>query len=133
MKETTKKWLPFAKADIETATILLSSKTKSRWTNMLILWHCQQAIEKMFKAIMIEKDKELLQVHNLRRLREIADVELSDDDFSLIIEINQYYSQSRYPDLTYSPMSNPSNQLALKLFQKTNILYLWLIKYLEKL
>lgn len=133
MKETTKKWLPFAQADIETATILLSSKTKSRWTNMLILWHCQQAIEKMFKAIIIEKSKELLQIHNLRRLREIAEIELSDDNFKLIIEINQYYSQSRYPDLIYSPMHSPNNLLTLKLFQKTNNLYLWLKNYLEKL
>lgn len=133
MKQKTKRWLPYVKADMEVAHVLISQKKKTRWTNVLILWHCQQAIEKLLKAVIVEKEKELLKIHNLRRLREIGEVELPDEYFNLIIVLNKYYLQSRYPDLIYKALPNPTNILTQKLFQQTNSLHLWLLNYLEKL
>ncbi|PIT93803.1 hypothetical protein COU00_02425 [Candidatus Falkowbacteria bacterium CG10_big_fil_rev_8_21_14_0_10_43_11] len=134
MKEKTKKWLPYIQADLQTAEASLSSrKAKSRWTNLLILWHCQQAIEKSFKAIIIEQGKELFKIHDLRTLREQAKITIEDGQLKLIADLNQYYLQSRYPDILLKGLPEPSAAVAKKLFQQTKTLTLWLTEYLKKM
>lgn len=133
MKNTTKKWLPYAKADIELAKISISQKNKTRWTNLLTLWHCQQAIEKLLKAIMVEKGKEIVKIHDLGRLQELAEVDLTEEELKFILALNNYYLKSRYPDLINKPLPAPSDEITKKLFKQTNDLYLWLLEYLEKL
>lgn len=133
MKAVTKKWLPFVQADMETAKVMLRQRNRNRWNNILILFHCQQAIEKLFKAIIVEKGEELLKIHNLRRLREIADVQLSDEHFELIIELNKYYLESRYPDLIYKALPDSASVTAQRVFKQTDTLHIWLLNYLKKL
>lgn len=82
---------------------------------------------------MIEKGKELLKIHDLGRLQDLGQVQLSDENMELILVLNRYYLHNRYPDLHYKPLPNPDDQLTKKLFNKTDKLYLWLIKHLEKL
>jgi HEPN domain-containing protein len=133
MKQHVKNWLPYIKADLVAAEILLNDKRKNRWTNIIILWHCQQAIEKSFKAIIAAKGKELLKIHDLAKLSELAELELDEDDIKFILSLNNYYLRSRYPDIYYQPAAQPDNRLVKKYYNQTIILHQWLINYLKKI
>jgi len=65
MKQTTKDWLAVAEDD------LLAAKTLSRDERLtsLVSFHCQQCLEKCFKAIIEEQNKPALKSHDLLRLR----------------------------------------------------------------
>jgi len=65
MEQTTKDWLTSAEDD------LLSSKTLAsdeRLTNVAS-FHCQQCIEKCFKAVIEELNKPSIKSHDLLRLQ----------------------------------------------------------------
>ena len=59
-KELLKKWILYAKADLDAARRLFESPKPNNWTYLLVLFHCQQAIEKMLKMLMLKNGKELL-------------------------------------------------------------------------
>lgn len=132
MKDATKKWLPYIKADLTAADALINRSGKNRWTNTLALWHCQQAIEKTFKAILVEQNKEIFKIHDLARLNELTKIELSAKDLEFILKLNNYYLKSRYPDLIYAPLAKPDNKLTLQIYSQTIKLHAWLIKKLKK-
>ena len=132
MKEITQKWLPYSKADLVSAKVLLSKKNINQWTKLLSLYHCQQAIEKILKAIMIEDNKEIFKVHDLLRLIKLADVGLSQKQQEFILSLNSYYLISRYPDLQGRPLENPRLSLVKDFLRSTEELYLFLEKKLKK-
>jgi HEPN domain-containing protein len=61
-------------------------------------FHCKQAIEKYFKAFILENDKPLIKIHNLLVLygiiKEIIDFWFDED---LLSTVNDIYLESRYP------------------------------------
>ena len=133
MREKVKNWIPYINADLNAAKILLSEKGRNRWTNIIILWHCQQAIEKTFKMIIVAKEKELIKIHDLAKLKEIADVELDESNLKFILSLNNYYLRSRYPDMFYGPLPKPDNNKTKEYFEKTIKLHKWLINYQKKI
>ena len=93
MKQTTKNWLTLAEDE------LLAAKTLAyddRLTN-LVSFHCQQCLEKCFKAIIEEHDKPSIKSHDLLRLQLNADINLSDSETILLSVLNEVYIDSRYP------------------------------------
>ena len=60
-------WLDRAWADIDSAAILLGS---SRPRPDTALFHCQQAVEKVWKALLFWHDVPFRKTHNLRELGE---------------------------------------------------------------
>ena len=74
MKKITKKWLPYIEADLNLAEAGLKGKRANKWTCLLIIWHCQQAVEKSLKMYSIENGKELLLTHDLPRLLRYSDL-----------------------------------------------------------
>ncbi len=58
-----RKWLDRADYDMDTAKAMLQ-------TGRLIyaIFMCQQSLEKCFKALLAYEDKEIVPIHNLRRL-----------------------------------------------------------------
>jgi HEPN domain-containing protein len=96
MNTLIKDWVDYAKDDLEIARELLKSEfcpTRD------IVSHCQQAIEKYFKAFLIENGWELQRTHNLvflyKEILKIKDFSLSKD---LLIQINDRFETVRYPD-----------------------------------
>jgi HEPN domain-containing protein len=78
----------------------------------IVAFHCQQAIEKYFKAYILEYDKPLLKIHDLPKLygmiKEIKDLEIDED---LLSVINETYLEDRYPgELGLLPDGMPSNK-----------------------
>ena len=105
MKQTTKDWLILAEED------LLAAKTlarEERLTN-LVSFHCQQCIEKCFKAIIEEQNKPFIKSHDLIRLQLNANIHLSDSEAILLGLINEVYIDARYPgDLGLLPHGKPT-------------------------
>jgi HEPN domain-containing protein len=105
MKQTTKNWISLAEDD------LLAAKTlahEDRLTN-LVSFHCQQCLEKCFKAIIEEQDKPSIKSHDLLRLQLNTDIKLSDPETILLSMINEVYIDSRYPgELGLLPNGKPT-------------------------
>ena len=105
MKQTTKDWLSLAEDDLLAAKAL---SHEYRLTN-LVAFHCQQCIEKCFKALIEEQDKLSMKSHDLLRLQLIANIPLSDSEKILLSMINEVYIDSRYPgDLGLLPQGKPT-------------------------
>lgn len=92
-KDIYQKWLERVKYDMDTAEAMY---TTGRYIYAVFM--CQQALEKCFKALMAFKGKEILPVHNLRRLAEMTGTasELSKEDLKKIDFLSQYYLNATY-------------------------------------
>ena len=104
MKQTTKDWLMIAEDDLLAAKKLSQEERLSN----LVSFHCQQCIEKCFKAIIEEQDKPFIKSHDLLRLQLIANIDLSSEEAIILGMINEVYIDSRYPgDLGLLPHGKP--------------------------
>jgi HEPN domain-containing protein len=79
MKKQVKGWIGFAEKDLLTVSEIIENPNLTN----IVTFHCQQAIEKYFKAFILEHDKPLLKIHNLLALygtiKETIDLELNED------------------------------------------------------
>jgi len=95
MKNKTACWVFFAKKDIALAEVI---KDNPEFTGE-IAFHCQQGIEKYFKAYLAENEKSVAKIHNLLKL--YAEVKIIKDwglEENLLDEISKIYTESRYPE-----------------------------------
>ena len=94
MKKQVEAWIKYAEKDILTVSEI---KENPMLANIAIS-HCQQAIEKYFKAFILESNKPIKFIHNLITLygtiKETIDLELNED---LLSTVNDIYTESRYP------------------------------------
>ncbi|MFH1564844.1 MAG: HEPN domain-containing protein [bacterium] len=127
-KQLLKQWILYAQSDLDAAKKLYSAKKPTQWTYLLVLWHCQQTIEKMLKMIIIKKDKELLKIHDLMRLSKLSEIKLTEENKTFLENLNEFYLRSRYPDLIYPALPKPTKELTFKYLNKTEKFFLWLKK-----
>lgn len=89
------KWLDRVDYDMETARAMLG-------TGRLVyaIFMCQQSLEKCFKALLAFEEKEVLPIHNLRRLAELVNVIDTFDDPTLmkLDFLSSYYINARYKE-----------------------------------
>ena len=105
MKQTTKEWLSAAEDDLLAAQKLAGEQ---RLTNV-VSFHCQQCLEKCFKAIIEESGERSVKSHDLLRLQLNAEIHLSESETNLIGIINEVYIDARYPgDLGLLPHRKPT-------------------------
>ena len=105
MKQTTKDWLTVAEDDLLAAKTLVH---EARLTS-LVSFHCQQCLEKCFKAVIEEQDKPSIKSHDLIRLQSHTNIKLSDSEINLLSIINEVYVDARYPgDLGLLPHGKPT-------------------------
>jgi HEPN domain-containing protein len=88
-------WLDRVAYDMDTAKAMLQ-------TGRLIyaIFMCQQSLEKCFKGLLAYQDKEILPIHNLRRLAELSNV-IHDLDESNLLKLDfltSYYINARYKE-----------------------------------
>jgi HEPN domain-containing protein len=110
MKKLVSDWIILAEKDIKAASLIINEE----YLTNILAFHCQQAIEKYFKAYILEHDKSLLKIHDLPKLygivKEIKDLEINEDLLSII---NETYIEDRYPgELGLLPAGMPSNEQA---------------------
>lgn len=129
-KDLIKKWLQFAKADLEAAEILVLSP-KSHHSYQLAVLHCHQAIEKILKTIIVAKNKTPKRVHDLLILAKDTGIVFEKETMQYIKKLNPHYQLPRYPDIFYKgPVLKYTKELAKYHFNQTRKLFLWLEKKL---
>jgi HEPN domain-containing protein len=94
-----------------------------------VAFHCQQAIEKYFKAYLLEHDWELQKTHDLTKLygeiKKLLDLQI---DVKVLVKINDVYIETRYPDDYIEPteeeaadFSKLSREVELKIKRELGI------------
>ena len=90
-------WLESARRDLETAKSVYELK-RFDWS----LFICHLALEKLLKALIVQSGETPLPIHNLNRLSEMADLELSDEHQDWLTEITDFNIEARYDDAKLS-------------------------------
>ncbi len=88
-------WLDRVVYDMDTAKAMLQT---GRWIYSIFM--CQQSLEKCLKALIVYQDKEIVPIHNLRRLAEIASI-IHEFDESTLVKLDflsNYYINARYKE-----------------------------------
>jgi HEPN domain-containing protein len=115
MKEITKQWLDFAKADLLNCELVINQE----FLTNIVAFHSQQATEKCFKAIIEEKGVKTERIHNLYNL--FTKVELFLDfeiDLNLLELLDIIYLTSRYPgEMGLLPEGKPTLEEAKEMFE----------------
>ena len=94
MKKHVEAWIRFAEKDILTISEIINNPNLTN----IVTFHCQQAIEKYFKAFILENERPILKIHNLLTLYgTIKEIKKFDIDEDLLSTINDIYLESRYP------------------------------------
>jgi len=94
MADAAEQWAAQSLYDIETAKAMLDA---SRY--LYVLFCCQQAVEKMLKALIAKRTRELPpRLHNLMRLAEVASLTIPEDTAHLFRRLTDFYIASRYPE-----------------------------------
>ncbi len=94
VKKIVKYWQITAKRDYETMLGLFKIK---RYPESLFYGHI--VLEKILKGLAVkETEKEAPYIHDLIRLREIAKLELSQDEIRLLNKVNDFNIRARYPE-----------------------------------
>jgi HEPN domain-containing protein len=93
--ETVKKWVERVTYDMETARVMLQT---GRYIYVIFL--CQQSVEKCLKALLAYQDKEVIPIHNLRRLAETSGIvgELGEPSLLKLDFLSQFYINARYKE-----------------------------------
>ena len=126
MNKAIQNWLQIAEYDLETAKAMLKGKRY-----LYVAFMCQQAIEKLLKAIYSKQKKESApRVHNLVYLSGFLELELSDEDKEFLSTLNQFYIGSRYPGEQYKLAQSIDENKTTEYLKKTGEIFQCLKKIL---
>lgn len=97
MKEKTGAWMEFAERDLSAAEELSADELFSN----IVLFHCQQCIEKSLKALYEENEMHIPRIHSTFKLfKDLNKLSLLTQDFIKsedLIFIDDVYLDTRYP------------------------------------
>ncbi len=115
-------WLSSAERDLETAEILFINQ---RYDWCLFIGHL--VLEKTLKAFFIKnKNESAPRIHNLVTLAEHTSLELTDEQKQLLMEINRFNIETRYPDYKQRFYNLCSKDFTEDYFIKIKDLFAWL-------
>lgn len=119
-------WSSASKQDFETAEILFENKRYHH-----VLFFCHLSIEKILKAVIIKKTQGAPPLlHDLVRLAEKAEIELSAKQKNELVEISVFNIEARYDNYKFSFYKKANKRFASKYVNKTRKILVWLNKYL---
>ncbi len=122
MKKQVELWLHHAKVDLLSAKKLLEDENLTQ----SVAFHCHQAVEKSFKALLENEDKRFTKTHDLQNLygliqKENIQLEIDED---ALTQINDVYIDSRYPgDTGLIPNGIPSLKKANEFYDLSKTVY----------
>ncbi len=132
MKQSTQAWIELADKDIKAAKKLVNDDYLAN----IVLFHCQQCIEKSLKAILEESNLDVPRIHGIHRLNTLIKekakyiLPISDDEIDSIDDI---YIDTRYPsNFGLLPSGFPSKEEAEKFITLAEKVYNSTIKSLNK-
>ena len=121
-------WVERAEYDLGSAKAMLDT---GRY--LYVGYMCQQAAEKLLKAIIAQQNKENLPIHNLSRLVEIAEIKnhLTSEQFNFLAELTPYCIEARYGDYKESLSEIVNEQKAKEIYEKTQEIFKWLYREID--
>ncbi len=123
-----KQWLERAQYDFETAQGMLRIRKY-----LYVGFMCQQAIEKLLKAILASQSQEIPYIHNLVRLAELSQVYMkrTNDQQLHLQNLTPFCIKARYGDYKDSLSKMLTRIKAQELLTKTERLYQCLQKHIQ--
>ena len=96
-EKETLQWFRFAEMDFQTAIHLYENMYPP--PNEIICFHCQQAVEKFLKGLLINFGEEIIKTHDLTLLVSLLQkfIDLSDDEKKICAKLSLYAVKIRYP------------------------------------
>lgn len=128
MEEITKKWLDRARYDMQTAVSMWNTRRY-----LYVAFMCQQSLEKILKAIIIQQGKEAIRTHNLVRLAEEGKVyNLMNQQYqNFLAELTPYAIEARYGDYKKSLSEIINKKMAQQYLNTARDIFGWLKKKLK--
>lgn len=83
-------------------------------------YFCQQAAEKLLKAVVTEQEMEPPKTHDLVELADLAGIELTNDQRTFLTRLSDHAVRSRYPGAEYN------EEEVRELFEETKRFFEWL-------
>ncbi|MGH9198783.1 MAG: HEPN domain-containing protein [Acidimicrobiia bacterium] len=125
MKPDTENWVRLADEDLRVAKVGFESSLFRP-----CVFHCQQALEKLLKAVWIERASEGLprRTHDLVGLADELQLELADGWVEFLRRLSEQYMPSRYGDV---PVVEISRESAENYLRRTEEIFAWLLKLLN--
>jgi HEPN domain-containing protein len=121
-KEKVKYWLDIANYDLQTARAMFSSKRY-----LYVVFMCQQATEKIIKALYVNNLKEEPpRSHNLAFLFKKIKIRPPDGALNFFNILSAHYIQNRYPDYKNILSSSLTREKAIEYLERTEEIYKWL-------
>jgi len=104
--EYIKEWISKAEKDIKTVEIMKEVEDVTE----IVCFHCQQAVEKYLKALLIAYDVEFPKTHNIDFLLKQS-IKI-DTNFEIFMgnSLSEYAVDMRYPDIRYIPTEDEMNE-----------------------
>jgi HEPN domain-containing protein len=122
MAEDIAYWLQLARLDLESAR-----KSLRGHSFLHCLFGCQQALEKLLKAFVVEATNQSPpRVHNLVRLADLASLKLEYHHEVLLSKLSLQYIELRYPEELATIDELNCQASAEEHFQQTEELFQWL-------
>jgi HEPN domain-containing protein len=127
-KEHIEYWLNSAEHDLDAAETLFQNG-KYDWC--LFIGHL--VIEKALKAFYVRDNEGYPppKIHNLPRLAENTALSLSEEQRQLLIDINDFYLETRYPDQKYSFYKLCTKEFTEEYFTRIKEVYQWLLSQMK--
>jgi HEPN domain-containing protein len=127
-EKTTLYWTESAAYDVETGKSLLEAK---KFPYALFFAHL--AIEKLLKAIVVEKTGEHAPyTHSLILLANKAQIDISEKMYEHLAEFMEFHIEARYPDEKKSFYDTCTEDFTRQKFSEFEEIYSWLMKELKK-
>lgn len=131
MKEETSYWFDHAKKDRKAALKL----KRDAYLGNIVLFHCQQTIEKILKALLVEISEKVPKIHSVYTLYEKIPEGIKQRLNFKIEElelIDTIYIDTRYPaDLGILPSGTPTKQDVKEIIDITAAIYNKISKLLD--
>lgn len=122
MKQDVKYWIDLSKYDVDTAQAMLESKRY-----LYVLFTCQQSVEKMLKALIVENTKSFPpKIHDLVKLLNLTGIDADQEEKEFLAKLNYYYLETRYPRELSEISKQVTKQTAITFFNKTKKTLKWL-------
>lgn len=122
MKKETKLWLDYAEDDLKSMEVMWNAHRYGPTA-----FYCQQTVEKIMKAAIIEFENQRPQkIHDLFLLEEKAKLNLPKKWEKTLKLLTRHYYTVRYPDLTKKYTG--SRKKMEPIVKETKEIYQWILK-----
>ena len=130
MRRQTKSWLDSARDDLEVVEEIIDREDLTH----MVAFHCQQSIEKSFKAVLEEYEQIAPRIHDLITLRTQVEKHISlTVESALLNQLNELYMDARYPsELGLLPDGKPPQDLAREMYSFAHMIFESIAKSMDQ-